>query len=487
MRTASLTMLVFVFLTQSPAAQVPMLATVRVDVDHLGKTVPSDFDGFSIEVDDAATMYLGPAGAPNLVFYQLLKNLGGGTIRIGGNSVDYSCWDPSRAPHPSRCHFTITEPELEGFFHASAATGWGLIVGVNLAQNGAAWALEYGKAVVRASESITGSHLLGFEFGNEPDLFGSETRARPRGYSWKGLVDDWRSYVKAFKSDPLTRNVPLVGPAFDDESPAWKDSWLGPFLAGVGPENLGIITVHEYPTDTCNGDTVTIPQLLSEALMAQYRVRAAGWIATAGQAGLLLELGETNSSACAGRRGVSDTFASAAWGIDWLFTNAALGFRRINFHMDHAAYSAVFVTPAKSAGKTTYTNYVSPLYYAMLAFNSNAEGKSLLPASLRTQANIRVYAIRSPGGPVSVFVINKDLRAAGTVRVELSRRLGEGSLLLVQAGSLASTSVNYGGQSFSDKGGQLVTPATTVVHPNSQGEYRFDLPQAAFGVLTINP
>jgi hypothetical protein len=184
---------------------------------------------------------------------------------------------------------------------------------------------------------------------------------------------------------------------------------------------------------------------------------------------------------------VNDTFASAAWGIDWLFTNATLSFRRINFHMDHAAYSAVFVTPAKSAGKTTYTNYVSPLYYAMLAFNSNAEGKSLLPASLQTQANIKVYAVRSPGGPVSVFVINKDLGAAGTVRVELSRRLGEGSLLLVRAGSLASTSVNYGGQSFNDKGGQLVTPATTAVHPNSQGEYRFELPQAAFGVLTINP
>ena len=463
------------------------LATVHVDVDHSGKAVPSDFDGFSIEVDDAARMYLGPAGAPNVVFYDLLKNLGVGTIRIGGDSVDYSCWEPSSAPHPSRCHFTITEPDIQGFFHASAATGWGLIVGVNLAQNGATWALEYGKAVVRVSESVPGSHLMGFEFGNEADLFSTETQARPKGYSWKDLVEDWQSYVKAFKSDPLTRNVPLVGPAFDDASPAWKDSWLAPFIAGVGPENFGIITVHEYPTDTCNGDTVTIPQLLSEPLMAQYRVRAAAWIATAGQAGLPLELGETNSSACAGRRGVNDTFASAAWGLDWLFTNAHLGFRRINFHMDSAAYSAVFVKPTKSAGKTTYTNHVSPLYYAMLAFDSNAEGKSLLTASLETRANIKAYAVRSPGGSVTVFVINKDSKAAGTVLVQPSRKLGEGSLLLVWAGSLASKSVSYGGQSFNDATGKLRTPATTAVRPNSQGEYAFDLPQAAFGVLTINP
>jgi hypothetical protein len=463
------------------------LATVHVDVDHSGKTVPSDFDGFSIEVDDAARMYLGRAGAPNLVFYQLLKNLGVGTIRIGGDSVDYSCWDPSSAPHPSRCRFTITEPDIQGFFHASAATGWGLIVGVNLAQNGRTWALEYGKAVVRASESVPGSNLIGFEFGNEPDLFSTETRARPKGYSWKGLVEDWRSYVKAFKSDPVTRNVPLVGPAFDDASPAWKDSWLPPFITGVGPENFGIITVHEYPTDTCNGDTVTIPQLLSEPLMAQYHARAAAWIATAGQAGLPLELGETNSSACAGRRGVNDTFASAAWGLDWLFTNVQLGFRRINFHMDSAAYSAVFVKPTKSVGRTIYTNHVSPLYYAMLAFDSNAEGKSLLTASLETRANVKAYAVRSPGGPVTVFVINKDLKAAGTVLVQPSRKLGEGSLLLVRAESLASKSVSYGGQSFNDATGQLRTPATTAVPPNSQGEYTFDLPQAAFAVLTINP
>jgi len=57
----------------------------------------------------------------------------------------------------------------------------------------------------------------------------------------------------------------------------------------------------------------------------------------------------------------------------------------------------------------------------------------------------------------------------------------------VRAESLASKSVSYGGQSFNDATGQLMTPATTAVRPSSQGEYTFDLPQAAFSVLTINP
>src|SRR5215471_4479006 len=82
------------------------LATASVDVTSLGRVIPTDFDGFSIEVDDSANKYLGVASSPNLVFHQLLKNLGKATIRIGGSSEDYSCWNPSQAPQPAGCKFT---------------------------------------------------------------------------------------------------------------------------------------------------------------------------------------------------------------------------------------------------------------------------------------------------------------------------------------------------------------------------------------------
>ncbi|MGD0774305.1 MAG: hypothetical protein ABSC05_15935 [Candidatus Solibacter sp.] len=89
------------------AADEPPIATVSVTVGQLGKRIPRDFDGFSIGIGSAQT-YLGPASSPNLVFYQLLKNLGTGTIRLGSNSQDESCWDPEHAPRPQGCAHTIT-------------------------------------------------------------------------------------------------------------------------------------------------------------------------------------------------------------------------------------------------------------------------------------------------------------------------------------------------------------------------------------------
>src|SRR5215469_15763336 len=63
------------------AAKAQNVATVSVNVSSPGKVIPTDFDGFSIEVDDSANKYLGVASSPNLLFYQLLQNLGKATIR----------------------------------------------------------------------------------------------------------------------------------------------------------------------------------------------------------------------------------------------------------------------------------------------------------------------------------------------------------------------------------------------------------------------
>lgn len=475
------------------------VATVSVNLSSLGKVIPTDFDGFSIEVDDSTNKYLGVASSPNLVFHQLLGNLGKSTIRIGGSSEDYSCWNPSQAPQPAGCTFTITQDGLNGFMKASAATGWGLILGVNLAENSRTWALQYGLAAVNAAAAYPGSKLIGFEFGNEPDLYPSETLfghtpIRPRGYSWPNLVSDWNGYTSAFKGNATTAPVPLVGPSYDDSADVWRNSYLAPFLDGVGPSNLGIATVHEYPTDTCSkkdAKATTISALLAESLMSSYvsMVTKNNWVSNANSRGLPLQLGETNSTACGGKAGVDDVMAATVWGLDWLFTNFNLGFSRINFHMDTAAYSAIQVVPTTNPnGTVSYANTVKPLYYAMYTFNTNAQGQAVVPTTINTSANVKAYAVRSSStGPVTVFVINKDLSASGTVTVTPSASMGAASLLTAQAPSLSSNAVSYGGVSFNNNTGLLGrTPATTTVNPVS-GSYSFTLANASMAVLTINP
>jgi hypothetical protein len=246
--------------------------------------------------------------------------------------------------------------------------------------------------------------------------------------------------------------------------------------------------VHEYPTDTCGTDTVTIPQLLAQSLISGYVNDARRWVAVANQHGLPLELDETNSTACGGQKGVDDVFAATAWGLDWLFTNAGLGMQRINVHMDDAAYSAVHVEAARVPHGVHYQNTVEPIYYAMYAFNHTAEGKRLLPVSVRKTANIKAYAVRACRSClITVYVINKDLKASGLVTVRTSAVLGRARLLMMRAASLSSHDVTYGRQSFNDTTGQIGPPRTTAVIPDASGAYVFKLPNAAIAILAIQP
>ena len=77
-----------------PARDTP-LARVAIDVDRPGALIPPDFDGLSMEYP-AVSAYLGATTAyPNTVFRRLLSNLGRGSLRIGGDSQDTSCWNPT--------------------------------------------------------------------------------------------------------------------------------------------------------------------------------------------------------------------------------------------------------------------------------------------------------------------------------------------------------------------------------------------------------
>ena len=79
-------------------------AAITVDVAHPGRTVPSSFVGFSLEVP-AAAAYAGTAAHPNGALTRLLATLGAAqgspvALRIGGNTTDESSWAPaSRAGH----------------------------------------------------------------------------------------------------------------------------------------------------------------------------------------------------------------------------------------------------------------------------------------------------------------------------------------------------------------------------------------------------
>jgi hypothetical protein len=358
---------------------------------------------------------------------------------------------------------------------------------LNLKQNASEWALE--EVVQGIRRNIEPGQISELEIGNEPDLF-SRGPSRPRDYSPADQVKEFLAYVHAFAQNPVAKQYAVAGPA---TCCGWRNPKdLDTFMDGVKPSGLALVTVHEYPTTTCGGRTVTVDELLAPHLMARFHGQAQPLIAAAHQRNLPIALAETNSASCGGMPGVSDAFASALWGLDWMFSSAEDGFSGINFHMSYrpggSSYNPVETTGSEDgAHRWHYHNTAEPLYYAMYMFARNAAGDYLLPASIESSANIRAYAVSPCAGcAIKVFVLNKDLKATGKVRVRIAGRVNAGSLLFLEAPHLASlaSEVKYGGAQF-DADGRLPTPHSTEIRPDARADYVFTLPTASAAMLIL--
>jgi hypothetical protein len=164
----------------------------------------------------------------------------------------------------------------------------------------------------------------------------------------------------------------------------------------------------------------------------------------------------------------------------------------VNFHISFrtggSAYNPVdTIGWQDSSHQWHFENTAEPLYDAMYLFAHNASGRHLLPVELKSDSNIKAYAVSTCSGcAAKVFVINKDLKASGEVRVHFSEPMGDGSLLLLQAPRLDSLApeVKYGGAQF-DANANLPAPHETEVKSDADGDFAFTLPNAAVALLTV--
>ena len=492
------------------AQSAPPLAAIRVNARRLGARIPKDYSGFSNEVSTAGmglpqpsaqasgsarlpagvppgahlVYVLGEPGAPNSGFFRFMRDLGPGVLRLGGNSQDNTCW--RSAPHPAWCHGAITPGLLRLYARSARASGWRLIVGLNLKQNSPRWALSEAEAIV---QNIPRSEILGLELGNEPSLFAG-TPARPKTYSPADYVHEALGYIRAIRSNPSTRSLSFVGPA---DCCQWNNpASLRQILAGIG-RYLTLVSVHNYPTTTCGQRNVSARQLLSPRRMAQFDRLSRQLARVAHSYHLPIALAETNSASCGGMAGVSNAWASAAWGLDYLFSTARDGYTHINFHFSYraggigSAYNPIVTYGWYRGGREHYRNIAQPLYYAMYMFSRYASGERFLPATISTARRIDAFATtRCATCPVHVFAINAAATAAGRVVVHVTGRGGSASLLALRAPALDSLAakVRLGGRKF-DSAGRIATPRSRRLARGPNGAYAFSLPRATAVVLTI--
>lgn len=467
------------------------LAQIAVMLDRLGTRIPSDFMGLSIEYP-AVKAYLGATPAyPNAVFRRLLTNLGAGSLRIGGDSQDTSCWNTRSGHDRTGCAFTITPSLPAVAFSTAAATNWRVIMGINLAISNPSAARTYVTDAILPSSLSDTTDLLGLEIGNEPDIY-SQYHLRPPRYSFAHYLHEFEGYVKMLKGSARTDTLPLVGPAFVTQE--W-DRQVGPFVAATGAHNLAFLTLHYYPFSACSipsAAAATDIALLSDGIMTALAQRFSRDVAVARAYGLPLRVGETNSVSCHGKAGVSDSFASALWGLDVLFTLAKAGLRGVNFHIYDLDRSPGYYNPIVSAATETapgtwvYSTGVRPLYYAMLLFG-RAVGYDFLPVTLSgAAANIKAYAVRNETS-VRVFVLNKDSKAVGSVVIAPSRALGTATITYLRAPTLSSTTgTTLGDQVVDRRTGALPRPHALAIMPNPDDHtYRVPVPVASAVMVTL--
>lgn len=481
----------------TPAAPNPPTGppvSVQIGATAVGRPIQPGFVGMSVEFPAVRTYTGLDPNAINPVFVQLVRNLAPGhapVVRIGGNSTD-ATWLPAGGVHPTPgIHNTITPRWLAIVRNLALRTRARLILGLNLKLNSAAEIAAEARAFLTG---IGAQHIEAFEIGNEPELYtfnpwyttpsGKGVFSRPRSFNFNAYTREMVQYAAKLKGEPL------AGPATGNQ--AWLAKLPKVFAAEPG---LKIVTYHRYPLIKCftkPGDPnyPSIPNLLAPVSSRGLLNGATNEIAYAHSHGATFRVDELNTVACKGQAGVSDTFASALWVLDTLFSMARSGVDGVNIHtLPEAAYR--LFTFKDQSGR--WTASVKPEYYGLEMFNQAATpGSRLLGVSAPPlSSGVRAWATRAPNGEIHVVLINDNLTTAEPVHVQPPGAIRQALAERLSAPSVASTSgVTLGGQTFGDETstGSLTGPEElTPVTPSSGGSYDLTLDPGSAAMLTMAP
>ncbi len=466
-------------------ADVPRDVTVVVDLGKLGRTLPADFVGLSIEYPLVGP-YLGRDPAQlNPAFQRLLENLGTGVLRVGGGSTDTSCWrTEAGAPLPTGCTIEISANALRIIAKTMQETGWRAILGVDLNHYSPSTALDYARDGI--APAFAGSGLFALEIGNEPNLYVTQGR-RPSTYTHDTFIDEWKAYADAIRGNAGTASLRFVGPAYGARS-QWFDL-LPSFISSAGDRlSGGGVSIHDYPLTRCNGEVHTVADLMADAAIdeSQKKESVAAEAAAVSGAGLIVD--QAGSISCNGTDGVSNRFASALWGLDFLLTLAEAGADRVDFHNQAGSYfDPIVSTESQQDGKWVYSTRVLPLYYGMLLASRAGGGRLLESRVTDGSFAVSTHAVRAADGTTLVYLLNKDTDAGGAVAVTPSEPRGAARAIRLRAPDLEAGAgeVTLGGQKV-DEGGRISDPDTEEMRvASTSGTYVVDLPVASAVLLVI--
>jgi hypothetical protein len=417
-----------------------------------GLSIPLNFIGLSHEWGDAEWFMGSSQTGVNPMYRQLVKNLTNPgsslLIRVGGASTD-SSGEPTLA---------TTQP----FVELASALPVHFSLGVNLGSNNLQLAKDQAQFYIN---QMPAGSVDALEIGNEPDAYAANG-ARPSTYTMNNYMTDFAAWSSAIQ--------PLVPASTRFMDAAWGSmttlhQYLSPLELAQSP-NIAIVSQHAYAGYQETGQQFAPDYLLTPAASTQGASAVASSVTIAHALGQPFRIGEMNSIDGGGIAGISDAFGSALWAIDSLFTYANVGVDGVNVHgTSGCSYCAFSFSVTTTAANHSYTlQRVSPLYYGLLFFHAaTANHAGLLPVTVTSQANIKVWATIDASGVERVAILNKDESFAGTVAVTIAGYAQAQVQRLVAPGYASTNGVFFGGQTFdgSIDGNLVLNPASEVIQP----------------------
>jgi uncharacterized protein (TIGR03437 family) len=351
------------------------------------------------------------------------------------------------------------------------AVNWKVLFGLNLPHSSAATDAQEASYV---SQSGAGP-LFGFEIGNEPDLYASNGN-ESANFNLTQFLSAWNTYASAISSaDPA---AVLAGPATSDNIGTWTTLFASTFAS-----KIGLLTHHFYPLGPVSSvgvnspNACTIANLLDGATHAKAAIEAAQLANIAKSAKLPWRMAETNSCYNGGTTGVSDTFASALWGLDYMFTLASNSAAGVNFHGGGTGPYTVIATNSSSVTPR-------PLYYALLMFEAAASG-NIVPLTVSAGGiNVNAYATLGADGALRVIVLNEDPSFDATVNITPGAAYTRALAMTFTATALNSgAGVGLGGSAVAADGSW--SPAQFTAPRAANGVYSMPVPSGSAVVVAF--
>jgi hypothetical protein len=247
---------------------------------------------------------------------------------------------------------------------------------------------------------------------------------------------------------------------------------------------LGSVSGHLYPYSACvkrprSPSYPSVARLLSRGAVSAFATDIASAVAVAHQAGLRFRLTEFNSVTCGGKRGVSNTFATALWAPDALFTAMRAGADGANLHVRANAINAPFTV-------TRGGLIARPLLYGLMLFTRTLGPQARLVRLHLTAARsleLSAWAVRVRGGILHMLLIDKSNR---TLRIDLRLPAsGPASVERLLAPSpYARSGVTLDGQQLNWAGYWSGRPRTELVTAGPRG-YVVTLPRRSAALVSV--